>query len=67
MTKINLAIIYYSSTGTNYKLATAAAEGARSLGAEGRVHRVPELAPEEAIAPTPNGKHTTKRQKIPFL
>lgn len=56
MTKINLAIIYYSSTGTNYKLATAAAEGARSLGAEVRVHRVPELAPEEAIASNPQWK-----------
>lgn len=50
MANVKLAIIYYSSTGTNHKMANAAAEGARELGAEVKVLKVPELAPEEAIA-----------------
>ena len=48
MTKI--AIIYYSSTGHTYQLAQAVEEGARSLGAEVRLRKVRELAPEQAIA-----------------
>jgi NAD(P)H dehydrogenase (quinone) len=48
MTKI--AIIYYSSTGHTYQLAQAVEEGARSLGAEVRLRKVQELAPEQAIA-----------------
>ena len=45
---IKLAIIYYSSTGTNYQLAQWAKEGAEELGAEVRVRRVPALAPPAA-------------------
>lgn len=44
------AIIYYSATGGTYKLAQAVAEGAREAGAEVRILKVRELAPEEAIA-----------------
>ncbi|MCL6454996.1 MAG: NAD(P)H:quinone oxidoreductase [Alicyclobacillus sp.] len=50
MTDVKLAVIYYSSTGTNHKMANVAAEAAREAGAEVRVLKVPELAPEEAIA-----------------
>ncbi|MDQ0189191.1 NAD(P)H:quinone oxidoreductase [Alicyclobacillus cycloheptanicus] len=50
MSKVNLAVIYYSSTGTNHKMANAAAEAAKEAGADVRVLKVPELAPEEAIA-----------------
>ena len=46
---INCAIIYYSATGTTYALAKAIEEGARSAGAEVRLRKVKELAPEEAI------------------
>nr|WP_234467426.1 NAD(P)H:quinone oxidoreductase [Streptomyces sp. MBT62] len=45
-----IAVIYYSSTGTVHELAEAVAEGARKEGAEVRLLRVSELAPEEAIA-----------------
>lgn len=45
-----VAIIYYSATGTTYKLARAIEEGAKEAGAEVRVLKVKELAPEEAIA-----------------
>lgn len=45
-----IAVIYYSSTGTVHELAESVAEGARKEGAEVRLLRVAELAPEEAIA-----------------
>jgi NAD(P)H dehydrogenase (quinone) len=44
-----IAVIYYSATGNVHKLASAIAEGAEETGAEVRLRRVPELAPEEAI------------------
>lgn len=50
MDKIKAAIIYYSSTGANYQLAQWAAEGAGQAGAETRIRKVAELAPESAIA-----------------
>lgn len=45
-----IAVIYYSSTGTVHELAESVAEGARKEGADVRLLRVSELAPEEAIA-----------------
>ena len=51
MTKI--AVIYYSSTGNVHQLASALAEGAEEAGAEVRLRRVAELAPEEAIDSNP--------------
>jgi NAD(P)H dehydrogenase (quinone) len=47
---VNIAVIYYSATGTTYALAKAVVEGAESAGAEVRLRKVRELAPEEAIA-----------------
>ncbi|WLR51749.1 NAD(P)H:quinone oxidoreductase [Bacillus tianshenii] len=46
---VKIAVIYYSSTGTNYQLAQWAAEGAKEAGAEVKVVKAPEIAPEEAI------------------
>ncbi len=40
-------VLYYSSYGHMEQMANAAAEGARSAGAEAVVKRVPELVPEE--------------------
>lgn len=51
MTK--LAIIYYSSTGNTHALAQAVAEGAQAEGAETRVRRVKEIAPDSAIDSRP--------------
>lgn len=48
--KPKVAIIYYSSTGTTWQLAKAIEEGAKQAGAEVRLRRASELAPEEAIA-----------------
>lgn len=66
MADVKVAIIYYSSTGTNYKLALAAEEGAKEAGAEVRVRRVQELAPEEAIASNPAWKaHLEETKHVP--
>lgn len=48
-----VAVIFYSSSGTNHALAGAVAEGAESTGAEVRVRRVPETAPREAVEANP--------------
>ncbi len=45
----NVAVIYYSSTGTTYQLAQAVEEGAKAAGAETRLLKVKETAPNEAI------------------
>lgn len=51
--KLKVAIIYYSATGTNYQLAKWAEESAEAEGAEVRLVKAPELAPEAAIASNP--------------
>jgi len=53
MDNVKLAVIYYSSTGTNYQLAQWAAEAGKSAGAEVRLLKVHELAPDEAINSNP--------------
>ncbi|HEK9103656.1 NAD(P)H:quinone oxidoreductase [Bacillus pfraonensis] len=57
MEKVKLAVIYYSSTGTNYELAQWAIEGAKELGAEVKLLKVPELAPQSAIESNPAWKN----------
>ncbi len=47
---VKLAVIYYSATGTTYQLARGIEEGAKEAGAEVRLRKVHELAPEEAVA-----------------
>lgn len=46
---VKLAIVFYSTYGTNYTMATIAAESARTAGAEVRLLRVAETAPEAAV------------------
>lgn len=46
----NIAIIYYSAYGHTYRLAQALEEGAKSQGAQTRLRKVRELAPDEVIA-----------------
>ncbi|MDD4229042.1 MAG: NAD(P)H:quinone oxidoreductase [Aminobacterium sp.] len=50
MEKVKCAIIYYSMTGTNYQMATWAAEAAEMAGADVRIRKVQELAPESVIS-----------------
>jgi NAD(P)H dehydrogenase (quinone) len=50
---VKIAVIYYSATGTVHALAKALANGADSAGAEVRLRRVAELAPQDAIDQNP--------------
>lgn len=50
---VKLAVVYYSATGTNTEVAKALAEAAEKAGAEVRVRRVAELAPQAAIDSNP--------------
>jgi NAD(P)H dehydrogenase (quinone) len=66
MMSIKLAVVYYSSTGTNYQLAQWAKEGAEELGSEVRVRKVPELAPQSAIDSNPAWKaHVEATRDVP--
>lgn len=61
----NVAVIYYSSTGTNAAVAEAVAEGAKSAGAEVRVRLVAETAPDAAIDSNPKWRAFVDAQKHP--
>lgn len=63
MTKLNLAVIYYSSTGANHQMVSWAAEGAKEAGAEVRLLKVQELAPESAIESNPAWKTNVEKTK----
>lgn len=66
MSKIKLAIIYYSSTGTNYQLAQWAAAGAEKAGAKVKILRVAELADDKAIDANPLWrKHVEATREVP--
>lgn len=56
MANVKLAIIYYSSTGTNHQMAKWAEEAAQQAGAEVRVAKVKETAPQAAIDSNPGWK-----------
>jgi len=63
---VKVALVYYSATGGTYKLAQAVAEGAQEAGAEVRLHKVRELAPEEAIASNEGwSAHRLETQDVP--
>ncbi|GAA4572803.1 NAD(P)H:quinone oxidoreductase [Micromonospora coerulea] len=47
--RTKVAVIYYSATGITYQMAQAAVEAAGEAGAEVRLRKVRELAPDEAI------------------
>ncbi|MCR2822287.1 NAD(P)H:quinone oxidoreductase type IV [Lederbergia panacisoli] len=49
MTNVKLAIVFYSMGGTNFQLAKWAEEGAKEVGAEVKVLKVQELAPDSVI------------------
>lgn len=66
MAELKIAVIYYSAMGTNHQLAKAAAEAVTELGAEVRLRRVPELAPQAAIDSNPAWKahHEATRDQV---
>lgn len=63
MSKIKLAVIYYSATGTNYQLAQWAAESAEKAGAEVKLLKVQELVPEDKIQANPAMKALAEKTK----
>src|SRR5690349_19918886 len=64
--KPKVAIIYYSATGTLYELAKSVKAGAEAAGAEVRLLKVAELAPEAAMdSNEPWLAHTTAPRDVP--
>jgi len=63
MSKVKLAVVYYSMGGSNYQLAKWAEEGAKELGAEVRLVKVQELAPESVIDNNPVWKANVEATK----
>ncbi|MCU0627813.1 MAG: NAD(P)H:quinone oxidoreductase [Gemmatimonadaceae bacterium] len=53
MSDVRLAIIYYSTYGTNHRMATLAAEAAEAAGATVRLRRVRETAPDDVVQSQP--------------
>ncbi len=63
---VKVAVVYYSSTGTVYELAKSIVEGAEKAGAEVRLRKVHELAPDEAIAANAGwASHAARRSTSP--
>ncbi|TLS36044.1 NAD(P)H:quinone oxidoreductase [Pseudalkalibacillus caeni] len=66
MANVNLAVIYYSSTGTNYQLAQWAEEAAKQAGAEVKLVKMPETAPQSAVESNPAWKkHLEETKDVP--
>lgn len=49
MSDVKLSIVFYSTYGTNHRMATIAAEAASDAGAEVRLRRVRETAPKQVV------------------
>jgi NAD(P)H dehydrogenase (quinone) len=49
-TSVNVAVVYYSSTGTTHDMAERLSGAAEKAGAEVRLRRVAELAPDDVVA-----------------
>jgi NAD(P)H dehydrogenase (quinone) len=63
---VKAAVIYYSATGITYRMAVAAAEAAEKAGAEVRLRKVRELAPDEAVAANEGwSAHRLATQQVP--
>ncbi len=66
MSKVKLAVIYYSATGTNFQIASAVKESAEEAGAEVRLRKVTELASDDAIDQNPEWRaHIEATKDIP--
>lgn len=49
MSKVRLAVVFYSTYGTNHQMAQIAADAAREAGAEVRLRKARETAPDEVV------------------
>lgn len=65
MADVRLSVIYYSATGSVFTLAKQAVEAAEKAGAEVRLRKVRELAPQEAIDSNEGwSKHVLETQDV---
>lgn len=64
MSAVKLAVIYYSTYGTNHAMAEIAAEAARAAGAEVRLLRVAETAPEAVVNSQDAWKAALEKQSV---
>lgn len=62
MSQPKIAIVYYSTYGTNHEMAQVAEKAALEAGAEVRVRRVVETAPDEVVAGQDAWKAQAERQ-----
>ena len=56
MSKVQLAVVYYSAYGTNHAMAEVAVEAAQAAGAEVRLRKVQETAPQTVVDSVPAWK-----------
>lgn len=56
MSAVKLAVLFYSTYGTNHQMAEIAAEAARAAGAEVKLLRIAETAPEAVVESQPAWK-----------
>lgn len=63
MTAPKIAIIFYTSTGTNHEMALAAKDAAEAAGAEVRLRRAAETAPQSVIDGQEQWKATLEKIK----
>ncbi|WP_298325868.1 NAD(P)H:quinone oxidoreductase [Haloactinopolyspora sp.] len=62
-----ITVVYYSATGTVHALANAVVEGAQKAGAETRLRKVAELAPDEVIQSVPGWlEHAEATHEVPL-
>ena len=61
MSAVKLAVIFYSTYSTNYEMAKLAAEAATAAGAEVRLLRVAETAPEAVVTSQDAWKQTAEK------
>jgi NAD(P)H dehydrogenase (quinone) len=65
---VNIAVIYYSSTGTIYRIAQEIAESAEKAGAQVRLRKAAELAPRSAIDTKPAwAAHLAETHDVPVV
>lgn len=65
-TPVNVAVVYYSSTGTTHAMAERLSQSAEKAGAEVRLRQVAELAPEDVIESVDGWKeHREATRDIP--
>ncbi|NED99506.1 NAD(P)H:quinone oxidoreductase [Phytoactinopolyspora halotolerans] len=68
MSDPRVTVVYYSSTGTIHALARAITEGAEKAGAETRLRRVAELAPDDVVRSVPAWhQHLEATRDIPVV